>query len=113
MRKKGKIPVNKQLKEVKLKVLEPRKRDVGRNIARLNTETLKKLDISTGEIVEIIGDGQKSTAAIAWQSYDQDQKLDIVRIDSRLRNNSGSKVDSIVVIRKTEAKLAKYVWMNG
>jgi transitional endoplasmic reticulum ATPase len=109
MSNKGKIPDKKQRKELKLKVLEARKRDVGRSIIRLDSETMNELEISTGDIVEIIGEGDKSSAAIAWPSYPQDQGLGIVRIDSRLRRNVGVGIDDIVITKKAEAKVAKSI----
>jgi transitional endoplasmic reticulum ATPase len=96
-------------KQLELKVLEARKRDVGRSIIRLDSDTMNELDISTGDIVEIIGGGKKSSAAIAWPSYPQDQGLGIVRIDSRLRRNVEVGIDDIVTIRKAEKKVAKSV----
>ena len=100
MSNKGKIPDKELRKELKLKVLEARKRDVGRSIIRLDSETMNELEISTGDIVEIIGEGKKSSAAIAWPSYPQDQGLGIVRIDSRLRRNVGVGIDDIVITKK-------------
>jgi transitional endoplasmic reticulum ATPase len=97
-------------KELKVKVLEARKRDVGRSIIRLDTDTMNELEISTGDIVEIIG--KTPSAAIAWPSYPQDQGLGIVRIDSRLRKNVGVSIDDFVVIRKAYARVAKTVVLS-
>ncbi len=58
-------------KQLTLRVLDARKRDVGRSIIRIDTETMNDLEISTGDIVEIIGNN--TSAAIAWPSYPQDQ----------------------------------------
>lgn len=89
----------------KLKVLEARKRDVGRSIIRLDNETMTELDISTGDIVKI--EAENISAAIAWPAYPQDQGLGVVRIDARLRKNVGVGIDETITVSKAEAKVAK------
>ncbi|MHA1822029.1 MAG: CDC48 family AAA ATPase [Promethearchaeota archaeon] len=94
-------------KKLRLRVLEARKRDVGRSIIRLDSDTMEELGLSTGDIVEI--EGRKKSAAIAWPSYPQDQGLGIVRIDARLRKNAEINIDEEVTISKADAKDAKVV----
>jgi transitional endoplasmic reticulum ATPase len=94
-------------KEVSLKVQNAKKRDTGRNIARIDQEAMEELDIKTGDLIALIG--QKESAAIAWPSYPQDNGLRIIRIDSRLKKNTGTKVDDIVKIRKVEGQYAKSI----
>jgi len=95
-------------KEIKLKVQEARKRDIGRSIIRLDSQTMTDLTLNTGEIVEIRGKDH-TTAAIAWPAYPQDQGLGIVRIDSRVRKNANVGIDDIVGIAKVEEKVSKAV----
>jgi hypothetical protein len=49
-------------KEVSLKVQNAKKRDTGRNIARIDQEAMEELDIKTGDLIALIG--QKESAAI-------------------------------------------------
>ena len=93
---------------LKLKVQEARKRDVGRSIIRLDSNTMAELDVNTGDIIQIEGK-EKNTAAIAWPAYPQDQGLSIVRVDSRVRKNANVGIDDFVVISKVEEKVAKTV----
>ncbi|UYP47725.1 VCP-like ATPase [Candidatus Lokiarchaeum ossiferum] len=95
-------------RRIKLKVQEARKRDVGRSIIRLDSATMKDLDVNTGDIIEIQGKEQ-STAAIAWPAYPQDQGLGIIRIDSRVRKNANIGIDEFVNILKVEEAIAKSV----
>ena len=46
---------------VELKVAEALQNDVGRGIVRIDSESAKNIDVTTGDIVEI--SGNKSTAA--------------------------------------------------
>jgi transitional endoplasmic reticulum ATPase len=100
----------KKPKQITLRVLDARKRDVGRSIIRIDTETMNELEISTGDIVEIIGND--ISAAIAWPSYPQDQGLGILRIDARLRKNIGLSIDEMATIQKADAKDAKSILLT-
>ena len=52
---------------VQLKVSEAKQqRDVGRSIARIDSETMKSLGVTVGDVIEI--KGKKETAAKAWPS---------------------------------------------
>jgi len=94
--------------QLKLKVQEARKRDVGRSIIRLDSDSMKTLSVNTGEIIEIKGK-ERTTAAIAWPSYPQDQGLGIIRIDSRVRRNSNVKIDDFVKVTKVKEVTSKSV----
>jgi transitional endoplasmic reticulum ATPase len=95
-------------REIKLKVQEARKRDIGRSIVRLDSVTMKVLDANTGDIIQIRGkDNDHITAAIAWPAYPQDQELGILRIDERVRRNSEVGIDDNVWISKVKETTAK------
>jgi len=53
-----------QRRELILKVLEARQKDVGRGRVRIDTDMMTQIDVSPGDVVEI--EGQRKTAAIAW-----------------------------------------------
>ena len=93
-------PPNPDRPEVELKVSEAKNRDVIRGKIRLDNEAMKQIGISTGEIVEIIG--QKSTAAVAWPAYPEDLKRNIIRMDSVIRKNAGVSLSDKVRVRKAE-----------
>ena len=84
---------------IALRVQEAKKRDIGRNIARIDQETMEELDIKTGDVIALAG--KKESAGIAWPSYPQDSGLGIIRIDSRLKKNTGSSIDETIQIKKS------------
>ncbi len=86
--------------KVSLRVQEAKKRDIGRNIARIDQETMEKLDIKTGDVIALVG--KKESAGIAWPSYPQDSGLGIIRIDSRLKKNIGTSIDETIQIKKVK-----------
>ncbi len=73
------------MSEVQLRVGDARQRDVGRGIARIDQRTMQKLSISAGDVVEIVG--KRTTAAIAWPAYSEDQDHGIIRIDGFTRDS--------------------------
>ncbi|MGV9203767.1 MAG: CDC48 family AAA ATPase [Promethearchaeia archaeon] len=96
---------------VTLRIQKAKKRDVGRNIIRIDQETMEKLNIETGDIIAI--EGKKKSAGIAWPSYPQDNGLQIARIDSRLRKNTGTSIDDTVEVKKVSAEEAKTVVLSA
>ncbi len=102
-----KEPNNKDSQTVALRVQEAKKRDIGRNIARIDQETMEKLNIQTGDVIAL--SGKKESAGIAWPSYPQDSGLGIIRIDSRLKKNTGASIDETIQIRKVNAHPAQNI----
>jgi transitional endoplasmic reticulum ATPase len=98
---------DKIIDSVILRVQKAKKRDIGRNIIRIDQETMEKLNIQTGDVIALVA--KKMSAGIAWPSYPQDNGLGIVRIDSRLQQNTGVRIDDTVEIRKVKADTAQMV----
>ncbi len=94
-------------KEVILKVLEARQKDVGRGKVRIDINIMRRLGISPGDVVEI--EGRRKTAAIAWPSYAEDQGLEIIRMDGLIRKNAGVSIGDKVIVRKAKVKQATLV----
>ena len=92
------------MSEVQLRVGDARQRDVGRGIARIDQRTMQKLGISAGDVIEIIN--KRTTSAIAWPAYSEDQNRDIIRIDGFTRKNCGVAINEYVVVRPAKVKIA-------
>jgi len=94
--------------ELKLKVGELTGReDFGRGIARLDTNSMKKIGVKEGDIVEI--EGKKKSGAVAIRSYPADVGLNLVRIDGLVRKNCDASIGEFVKIRKADSIEAKHV----
>jgi transitional endoplasmic reticulum ATPase len=85
-------------------VAEARQRDIGRKIARVDSIGMKELELSPGDLIEITG--RRSTVAIVWPPYKEDDGQGIIRIDGEIRRNAGTSVGEYVRISKTTAKPA-------
>ncbi|MGD8543566.1 MAG: CDC48 family AAA ATPase [Candidatus Bathyarchaeota archaeon] len=92
------------MSEVQLRVGDARQRDVGRGIARIDQKTMQKLGISAGDVIEIVG--KRTTSAIAWPAYSEDQGRTILRIDGFTRKNAGVAINEYVTARRGTVKNA-------
>ena len=92
------------MSEVQLRVEDARQRDVYRGIARIDQQTMQKLGISAGDVIEIVG--KRNTAAIAWPAYSEDQNRDIIRIDGFTRKNAGVAMHELVIIHPAKVSNA-------
>ena len=95
------------MSEVPLRVGDAKQRDVGRGIARIDQETMKKLGVSAGDVIEIIG--KRATSAIAWPAYSEDQGRGIIRIDGLTRKNAGVALNEYVTVRRGKVKEAIHI----
>ncbi|RLI13294.1 AAA family ATPase [Candidatus Bathyarchaeota archaeon] len=88
--------------EVQLRVGDAKQRDVARGIARIDQRAMEKLQVSAGDVIEIIG--KRRTSAIAWPAYSEDQGRGIIRIDGFTRKNAGVSINEYVIVRRAEVK---------
>ncbi|ARM75993.1 CDC48 family AAA ATPase [Acidianus manzaensis] len=96
-------------RELILKVVEARQKDVGRGKVRIDLDLLSQIDVSPGDIIEI--EGQRKTAAIAWPLSADDiaEEKDIIRMDGITRKNAGVSIGDKVIVRKANVKQATSV----
>ena len=99
--------MEKSKKEVILKVKEALRRDAERGIARIDRETMQKLGVKTGDVIEIMG--RRRTAALAVPLYPEESGQGIIRIDGTTRRNAGVGIDDEVRVRKLVAKPAEKI----
>ncbi|MCL7392452.1 MAG: CDC48 family AAA ATPase [Thaumarchaeota archaeon] len=93
-------------KELRLRVVEAKQRDVGYGIARIDKDVGASAGLTTGDIIEIRG--KKLTAATLWLGYTEDEK-DTIRIDGYIRSNAGVSLNDYVTVRKAQVKEAQLV----
>ncbi|MGZ7066922.1 MAG: CDC48 family AAA ATPase, partial [Methanobacterium sp.] len=93
--------------ELELRVAEALQQDVGKGIIRMDKELISKINVTPGDIVEIIG--KRTTGAIVGQAYPADVGLEIVRMDGLTRSNAGTSIGEMITIRLTTIRVAKKV----
>ena len=88
-------------------MLEAYSRDVGRGIARLDSDSMNSLSVVTGDVIEI--KGKKRTVAKCMPLYPSDEGKGIIRVDGLVRNNLGVAVGDKIEIRKIKAVPAEKI----
>ncbi len=94
---------------IHLKVAEAFQNDIGRGIARLDSKAKSQLKVSTGDVIKLIG--RKAALAIVWQAHQDDEGLEMIRIDGILRQNTGIGLGEAVKVEKAEPKEAKKIML--
>ncbi|MEX0341888.1 MAG: AAA family ATPase, partial [Erythrobacter sp.] len=92
---------------VRLQVAAARQEESGQGIARMPRSTFQTLGITEGDVVEITG--KRATAAVAMPAYDEDQSLDVIRLDGLQRGNAEVGSGEHVKVTVAESRPAKRV----
>src|SRR6476646_6373701 len=96
-------------KVVNLKVAEvAEQRDVGRKIARFDPKIAERLNVSTGDALELSSLGKKSTV-LSWPARESDRGKGLIRIDGYTRNKLDVGMNDTIDVRKVESKDAKSI----
>ena len=98
----------KETKPTTLKVGEAEQRDVGRKIARIDPEVAERLNITSGDALELSSLGKKTTV-LSWPARGNDNGKGLVRIDGYTRNKLDVGINDQIEIRKVESKDAKSI----
>jgi transitional endoplasmic reticulum ATPase len=94
-------------RETRLRVAEAKSRDAGRGKARIDDKTMRALNVMAGDIIEI--KGKRTTAAVAWPAYQDDQNKGVLRIDGLIRKNAGVAINEFVTLAPAAVKEAQTV----
>ncbi|MGD2248703.1 MAG: AAA family ATPase [Candidatus Methanofastidiosia archaeon] len=93
------------VEELTLAVADAEKIDVGRNVVRLNSSLMEKLELEAGDVVEI--SGTRTVPAVVWRGRYEDEGLDIIHMDSMLRRNAGVSLGDTAAVKKSDPQEAK------
>src|SRR3990167_771412 len=91
--------------ETKLKVMEALQEEAYKGIVRVDSETMKQLEVHPGDVVEI--EGNRATVGIVDRAYPTDVGQNIIRMDGILRRNAKTSIGENVKIKKADIKEAK------
>ncbi|MEM1528595.1 MAG: CDC48 family AAA ATPase [Desulfurococcaceae archaeon] len=89
---------NRTERVVKLRVAEAKSRDVGRKIARIDKEAMKRLGVEIGDFIEIVGPKGREVLKV-WPAYPEDEGTGLVRIDGTVRKIIGASPGDYVTVR--------------
>ena len=105
------VKIDKPIKELRLQVKPANLQDVGKNFARISSNTLAELGINPGDVVEIVGKEENRTTVVAWVAPDDDTK-DVIRIDGTVRSNAGTALDEACAERDHRFLLHRWLWLS-
>ena len=103
----AKAKAAKKEKSVRLQVAAARQEESGQSVARMPRSAFQELGITEGDVVEITG--KRVTAAIALPAYQEDETLDVVRLDGLQRGNAEVGSGEHVHIAKAQSRPATRV----
>ncbi|MHA2233410.1 MAG: AAA family ATPase, partial [Candidatus Hodarchaeales archaeon] len=93
--------------EISVLVAEAVKGDVGRSLVRVDIRQMKKINLETGDVVEI--EGNKKTGALVIPGRSQDRSKNIIRMDGLLRRNAQTSIGEKVTVRRATPKPADHI----
>ena len=91
----------------KLQVAGAKPQDVGTGTARLSRKAMQSLGIREGDVIEIAG--KRPTAALALPPYEEDEGLDVIRLDGLQRGNAGISIGDHIGVKAAETKPARRI----
>ena len=91
-----------------LKVAEAEQRDVGRKIARVDPLLTERLNIVTGDALELSSLGKKTTV-LNWPARETDRGKGLIRIDGYTRNRLDIGINDSIELKKVESRDAKSI----
>ena len=81
--------------------------DKGKGISRLDADSMKRLDLSSGDIIEI--QGRRKTYSKCLASPKKNHAHGILNMDGLIRSNAGIKIGNRIYIKKILATRAKKI----
>jgi transitional endoplasmic reticulum ATPase len=102
---------NIQLDKISLRVAETDPKFVGKGIAVIDPKVMEDLNLGTGDVVEISGNG-RNTHALLWSSQVSDSGRKLIRIDGYTRNNLGVGIDDNVSIKSVKAAKVEQIILS-
>jgi transitional endoplasmic reticulum ATPase len=96
--------------EIVLRVAEAHMKDVGRAIARIDPEDLKRIEAEIGDLVAITG--KRQSVAKVMPAYLSERGRAIIQIDGIVRENVQAGLDEKVTVRKVEYEPARMVVLS-
>ena len=103
----GKIGRGKS-KTISLKVAEAEQRDIGRKIARVDPDLIERLNITSGDALELTSLGKKTTV-LSWPARSNDRGKGLIRIDGYTRNRLDVGINDQIEVNPVESKDAKNI----
>ena len=91
---------------MKLTVKPLKQKDAGRGLAAIDRQAMAEMGLENGDYILLDGSSGRTVARV-WPGYPEDEGRGIVRIDGRLRRETGVGVDDTVGVEPAEVNPAR------
>ena len=95
------------MKDVVLRVQEALQEEAYKGIVRIDSQTMRQIDVRAGDIIEI--EGGRKTVGIVDRAYPSDIGQAIIRMDGIIRRNAKTGIGENIKVRKADIKEAKSI----
>jgi transitional endoplasmic reticulum ATPase len=95
--------------KLRLTVAEARRVDVGRGIVRLDPESMRQINATSGDVLEI--EGRLKTVAKAMPTFKEQRGQQVIQLDGVARTNAGVALGQKAIITKVAHSVARAVAM--
>ena len=93
---------------MRLTVKPLKQKDAGRGLAAIDRQAMGEMDLENGDYIVVSGDSGRTVARV-WPGYPEDEGRGVVRIDGRLRRETGAGIDDTVEVEKADVQPATQV----
>jgi len=90
---------------MRLTVKPLKQKDAGRGLAAIDRQAMAEMELENGDYILLEGDSGRTVARV-WPGYPEDSGDGIVRIDGRLRRETGVGIDDTVGVEKADVQPA-------
>ena len=90
---------------MRLTVKPLKQKDAGRGLAAIDRQAMAEMELENGDYILLEGDEGRTVARV-WPGYPEDGGNGIVRIDGRLRRETGVGIDDTVGVEKADVRPA-------
>jgi transitional endoplasmic reticulum ATPase len=90
---------------MKLSVKPLKQKDAGRGLAAIDRQVMEEMGLENGDYILMEGENGRTVARV-WPGYPEDQGREVVRIDGRLRKETGVGIDDTVSVEKADVQPA-------
>jgi transitional endoplasmic reticulum ATPase len=90
---------------MRLTVKPLKQKDAGRGLAAIDRQAMAEMELENGDYILLEGDSGRTVARV-WPGYPEDGGDGIVRIDGRLRRETGVGIDDTVGVEKADVQPA-------
>jgi transitional endoplasmic reticulum ATPase len=95
---------------LKLKVVESQEDFVGKNIVTLSVDVKNKLQLVSGDVIEIIG--RRTTVSQVWPEKNIKNNINVIKMDQYIRRNADVSIGDFVSVRKIDPKNATQIVLS-